>query len=126
MTGRRLPGDERGGAAVEFAVTSPFFFLALIGLAQVAIWFWADFSLQRAVDVASRCAAILTTTCGTTGQIQTYAANNAIGLSVPTSDFSVSNATCGSQVSAAYAVPDFTSGFGLPSVTVHVSACYPK
>ena len=82
-------------------------------------------SLQRAVDVASRCAAILTSTCGTTSQIQTYAASNVIGMTVPSTIFSVTNASCGAQVSAAYAVPSFTSGLGLENITVHVSACYP-
>ena len=57
--------------------------------------------------------------------IQTYAANNVAGLSVPSSAFSVTTASCGAQVSAAYTVPTFTSGLGLPNITVHVSACYP-
>lgn len=125
MIARRLTRDERGVAAVEFAITSPVYFLALFGLVQAGLWLWADFSLQRAVDAASRCAAILTATCGTTSAIQTYAANNVVGLSVPSSAFSVTNASCGAQVSAAYAVPTFTSGLGLPNITVHVSACYP-
>jgi hypothetical protein len=89
------------------------------------MWLWADFSLQRAVDAASRCAAILTATCGTTSAIQTYAANNVVGLSVPSSTFSVTHPSCGAQVSAAYQVRTFTSGLGLPNITVHVSACYP-
>jgi Flp pilus assembly protein TadG len=125
MIVRDFTRNERGVAAVEFAITSPVYFLALFGLAQVGIWLWADFSLQRAVDVASRCAAILTSTCGTTDQIQTYAATNVIGLTVPSSTFSVTTATCGARVTAAYAVPSFTSALGLPNITVHVSACYP-
>jgi Flp pilus assembly protein TadG len=125
MIGRRFTCDERGVAAVEFAVTSPVYFLMLFGLAQAGMWLWADFTLQRAVDAASRCAAILTATCGTTSAIQTYASNNVVGLSVPSSAFTVTTATCGAQVSAAYDVPTFTSGLGLPNITVHVSACYP-
>jgi hypothetical protein len=46
-------------------------------------------------------------------------------LSVPSSAFSVTTASCGAQVSAAYTVPTFTSGLGLPNITVHVTACYP-
>jgi Flp pilus assembly protein TadG len=127
MIGRRLTCDERGVAAVEFAVTSPVYFLMLFGLAQAGIWLWADFTLQRAVDAASRCAVILaTSTCATTSAVQTYAANNVVGLSVPSSTFLVNpSASCGAQVSAAYEVPTFTSGLGLPNITVHVSACYP-
>ena len=125
MIACRLTRDVRGVAAVEFAITSPLYFLALFGLAQAGMWLWTDFSLQRAVDAASPCAAILTSTCGTTSAIQTYAANNVVGLSVPSSAFSVTNASCGAKVSAAYEVPTFTSGLGLPNITVHVSACYP-
>ena len=125
MIGRPLTRDERGVAAIEFAMTSPLYFLTLFGLAQAGLWLWTDVSLQRAVDAASRCAAILTATCGTTSAIQTYAANNVAGLSVPSSAFSVTTASCGAQVSAAYTVPTFTSGLGLPNITVHVSACYP-
>jgi hypothetical protein len=50
----------------------------------------------------------LTSTCGTTSAIQTYAANNVVGMSVPSSAFSVTNASCGAQVSAAYNVPTLT------------------
>ena len=125
MIRRRFTCDERGVTAVEFAVTSPVYFLMLFGLAQAGMWLWADFTLQRAVDAASRCAAILTTTCGTTSAIQTYASNNVVGLSVPSSAFSVTHPSCGAEVSAAYEVPTFTSGLGLPNITVHVSACYP-
>ena len=55
----------------------------------------------------------------------------AVGLSVPSSAFTVTNpATCttgvnGAKVAASYAVPSFTSGFGFPSITANVSACYP-
>jgi Flp pilus assembly protein TadG len=125
MIARRVTRDERGVAAIEFAITSPVYFLALFGVAQAGLWFWADFSLQRAVDAASRCAAILTATCNTTSAIQSYAVNNVVGLSVPSSAFSVTTVSCGAQVSAAYDVPTFTSGLGLPNITVHVSACYP-
>jgi Flp pilus assembly protein TadG len=122
MIGRRFTCDERGVAAVEFAITSPVYFLMLFGLAQAGMWLWADFSLQRAVDAAARCAVITPSTCT---DVASYAANNVVGLSVPSNAFTVTTATCGAQVSAAYDVPTFTSGLGLPNITVHVSACYP-
>jgi Flp pilus assembly protein TadG len=132
MIARRLDRDERGVAAVEFAITSPVYFLALFGLAQAGLWLWADFSLQRAADAASRWASIQCgpklATCPTASQLQSYAVNNIAGLSVPSSAFSLSttNPNCsGALVSAAYGVPTFTSGLGLPNITVHASACYP-
>ncbi len=128
MIRRNVFRNDDGAAAVEFAVTSPLYFLLLFGVAQVSIWLWSDFSLQRAVDVASRCAAITPTTCGTKSQIQAYAANNAIGLPVSSSTFNSIPNICGTgsaQVSANYTVPSLTSALGLPSITVNVSACYP-
>jgi hypothetical protein len=122
MIARRLIRDERGVAAVEFAITSPVYFLALFGLAQAGLWLWSDFSLQRAVDAAARCAAITPSTCA---NVASYAATKVVGLSVPSSAFTVATAACGAQVSAAYDVPTFTSGLGLPNITVHVKACYP-
>lgn len=121
MIGCRIAGDERGAAAIEFAITSPVYFLALVALIQGGLWLWVDVSLQRAADAAARCGAL--SACA---DVPTYAANNVVGMSVPSSAFSVSAASCGEQVSAAYAVPTFTSGLGLPNITVHVSACYPK
>ena len=122
MTRRLFTRDERGVAAVEFALVSPVFFLALFGLGQAGLWLWADFSLQRAVNTAARCAVITPTACT---DVASYAANNVVGLSVPSNAFTVTTATCGAQVTAAYEVPSFTSGLGLPNITVHVSACYP-
>ncbi|HEY1864110.1 MAG TPA: TadE/TadG family type IV pilus assembly protein [Roseiarcus sp.] len=132
MIFRRFTCDRRGVAAVEFAITSPVYFLALFGLAQAGLWLWADFSLQRAADAASRWAAIQCgpklATCPTDTQLQSYAVTNLVGLSVPSSAFSLSTAAAscsGALVTAAYGVPTFTSGLGLPNITVHASACYP-
>ena len=132
MTFRRLTCDQSGVAAVEFAITSPLYFLALFGLAQAGLWLWADFSLQRAADAASRWASIQCgpklATCPTASQVQNYAVTNIVGLSVPSNAFSLSTTdpNCsGALVSAAYGVPTFTTGLGLPNITLHASACYP-
>jgi hypothetical protein len=53
------------------------------------------------VAEAARCASVNPTLCGTTGQIQTYAANQA-GAGLEASIFSVAKAGCGNQVSASY------------------------
>jgi TadE-like protein len=94
MIVRRLTRDERGVAAVEFAITSPVYFLALFGLAQAGLWLWGDFSLQRAANAASRWAAIQCgpklATCPSASQLQSYAVTNIVGLSVPSNAFSLS------------------------------------
>lgn len=132
MIARRLACDERGVAAVEFAITSPVYLLVMFGLAQAGLWLWSDFSLQRAADASSRWAAIQCgpklATCPTASAVQSYAVNNIVGLSVPSSAFNLSTSDpgcSGALVSAAYGVPTFTSGLGLPIITVHASACYP-
>ena len=43
MIDRRLTCDERGIAAVEFAITSPVYFLMLFGLAQAGTWLGRTF-----------------------------------------------------------------------------------
>ena len=98
----------------------------MFGLAQVGLWLWADFSLQRAVDVASRCAAVLTTTCDNAADTEAYAAGATVGLPVTASAFTVTPNSCGSnssKVTAIYSVPTFVPA--LPNISVNVSACYP-
>lgn len=58
MIARPLSRDQRGVAAVEFAITSPVVYFLALWWAQAGLWLFADFSLQRAADVASRWAAI--------------------------------------------------------------------
>ncbi len=126
MTRRSFLRAAEGATAVEFALTSPIYFLALFGLAQVGLWLWADFSLQRAVDAASRCAAVLKTTCATQAETKAYAASATVGLPVSASTFTVTPNSCGStgsKVTATYSVPTLVPA--LPNINVNVSACYP-
>ena len=110
-----------GATAVEFALTSPVYFLALFGLAQVGLWLWADFSLQSAVNAASRCAAL--GTCAY-GDAKAAAVRATVGLPISAGAFAVTSPSCGTQVAANYPVPTFIPA--LPNITVNVSACYPK
>ena len=124
MTSRSFLRDAGGATAVEFALTSPIYFLGLFGLAQVGLWLWADFSLQRAVDAAARCAVVLkATTCDNAADTEAYAANVTVGLPVSASAFTAMSASCGWQVSATYSVPTFVPA--LPNISVNVNACYP-
>jgi len=124
MNNRAFFRDAEGATAVEFALTSPVYFLALFGLAQVGLWLWADFSLQRAVNAASRCAAVLkTTTCANATDTEAYAASVTVGVPVSASAFTATNAPCGWKVTAKYIVPTFVPA--LPNINVNVSACYP-
>ena len=51
---RRLRTDKKGSAAVEFAFIAPVFFLLLMGTIEAGIIFFAQSSLQNAVNDAAR------------------------------------------------------------------------
>jgi Flp pilus assembly protein TadG len=116
--------DERGGAAaVEFAMTVPILLLAMMGIIEFGRVLWAQNALHFAVEEAARCATIDVTICGNTGETQTYAAT-ASGFTFPTSAFTVTNASCGNQVTASYAFQFLTSLFGT-GPTLTAQACFP-
>ncbi len=79
--------DTKGAASIEFALTALPFMLIVFGLLQCGLWIWTQFALQHATEMATRCASINTTLCGTTGAIQNYAAQQALGLNVQASIF---------------------------------------
>jgi Flp pilus assembly protein TadG len=121
----RVPG-ERGAAAVEFAIVLPILLLCLLGLIEFARAIWTQATLDYAVQAAARCAAVNLVICGTAAQTQRYAVAQTPGLSLPTSDFTVTTQTCGVQVTAslpyAFLVPAL-----LPySLTLNASACFPS
>jgi len=55
---RRLRADERGTAAVEFALISPIFFALLLGVVDVGRYMWTLNTMQYAVDEAIRAGAV--------------------------------------------------------------------
>ena len=118
--------DERGTSAIEFAVTAPAFFLILFAIIEGALLLWTQIGLQHGTELAARCASVNTSICGSSGAVQTYAAQQSFALKPPASIFTVSNPVCGNQVSAAYTYKFLTSFFGLPSFTIRAQACFPK
>jgi len=51
---RRLLGDRRGGAIVEYAVTAPFLFTLLLGSVDVGRMFYVRQGLEYATEQAAR------------------------------------------------------------------------
>ncbi len=117
--------DTKGATSIEFALTAIPFMLIVFGLLQCGLWIWTQFALQHAAEMAARCASINSTLCGTTGAVQNYAAQQALGMNVQASIFSVTQASCGNQVAAHYIFPSFAPSLGLPSVTLAAQACFP-
>lgn len=52
----RLAGDERGTAAIEFALVGPLFILLLIGLVVYGGWFWMAQGVQHLAAEGARAA----------------------------------------------------------------------
>jgi Flp pilus assembly protein TadG len=126
VTAQRFFRDKKGAAAIEFAFTAPVFFAFVGGLIQVGLLLYTQIALQHGVESAARCASVNTTTCGSTSQIQSYAAAQSYGISVPASAFTVSAASCGTQVQASSSFGFIFSYFGTPSLTLTASSCFPK
>lgn len=117
----------RGAAAIEYALILPAVLLFVIGIIDTGRLIWTYTTLSRAAEAAARCAAVNTTDCGTAGQIQSYAAAQAWGLTIDAGAFTVAAADCGIQVTGSYdftfAIPAFTKDFG--TITLTATACYP-
>ena len=116
--------DVRGSAAVEVAFTCMGLLIFLFGIIELGFAMWLQSALDYSVAEAARCASVNSTLCGTTSQIQSYAADRS-GASFDSSIFSVSTPSCGNQVSASYpltlTIPTITF-----SVTLGAQACYPS
>ena len=117
---------EGGSSAIEFAMTAPIFLALVFGAIEMGLVLWTQFGLQYGSEAAARCASIDATDCGTPDQVASYAASHALGLSLPSSVFSLSTASCGNQVSANYTYRFYTFFFGKPSVTLAAKSCFPS
>jgi Flp pilus assembly protein TadG len=111
-----------GTTAIEFAILLPAFLLLLLGVVEFGRMIWTQVSLQQAVEAAARCLSVAQCT---SSNAPSYAVEQAYGLSVPASDFTVSSPSCGVEVSASYPF-----GFVVPSlfpwqVTLTAQSCYP-
>ncbi|MGH6846155.1 MAG: TadE/TadG family type IV pilus assembly protein [Methylocella sp.] len=128
MTRTNLFTDRRGTSAVEFALTLPVFILLILGVYQIGYGMWAQFGLQHGAQMAARCMAVAAaatnpTTCNTTASIQSYAVSQSYGLSPSPSVFTVSQPTCGNQISATYTVSPAVASIGIPALTLYAQAC---
>jgi Flp pilus assembly protein TadG len=122
----------RGGAAVEYALILPALLIFILGLMDCGRLLWTYTTLAHSVEAASRCAVVNTSTCSSIATIQSYAASQAWGLGLGSSAFTVTAATCGTQVVGAlsfkfvipwfYGAAPFGSSNAMP---VSVMACYP-
>jgi Flp pilus assembly protein TadG len=122
----RLLRDRRGASAIEFASLAWVFITLVFGVLEVGQLFWTQSALQHAVEMAARCTTVNATTCGSSSAVQSFAASQAYGLSLPAATFTWSTPACGNQVTASYVYTFITAFFPTPTITLTAKSCYPK
>ena len=117
---------------MEYAFVLPVLLLLVLGLMECGRLFWTYTTLYRAAEAAARCGAVNATLCATTAQIQNYAVDQAFGLTVAASAFTIATAACGLRVTGSVpftlVIPWVSTG--TPSgafnvITLTPTACYP-
>jgi Flp pilus assembly protein TadG len=121
----RLREANGGAAAVEMALLMPVFLVFLFGICEFGRALWTQSALQYAVESAARCAVVNTTTCGTTTQIQTYAAGEVYGMTIPSTSFNVATPSCGTKVSISYAFTLIVPQLIPWAMTLNAQSCHP-
>jgi Flp pilus assembly protein TadG len=118
----------RGNAAVEFALVFPLFIMLVLGIMETGRIYRVWHTIHFAVVEAARCASVNPTLCGTSAQIASYAAGQAIDLALPAGKtaanvFTVTTASCGTKVTATWPYQYVAVGLFPYSVTLTASAC---
>jgi Flp pilus assembly protein TadG len=121
----RVARDESGAEAVEMAIALPFLLVFILGTLDVGRMAWTQGTMDFAAAAAARCAAVDAVNCATTAEIQAYGAAHAYGMTVPASDFVVSTATCGHNVTVTLPFSLISPYLAANNFTLNSSACYP-
>ena len=121
----RFRRDRRGASALEFALIAPAFFIFVFAIIECGLMLWTQIGMQHGAEMAARCASVNTAMCGDTAAITSYAAQQALGLSLTSSTFSVATPGCGNQVSASY-VFQFPQILNVAPLTLSAQACFPS
>lgn len=114
------------GAAVEFALLLPVVLALIVGLIETGRLIWTWNVLEYAAQEGARCAVVDANRCGTTAQIQAYAAGRAPGLSLPASAVSVDAAACGTRIRIVLPFTSVAVGLVPYDLTLSSEACYPN
>jgi Flp pilus assembly protein TadG len=117
-----------GTTAVETALVLPAFLLFIFAIIEAGFLLWTQTTLQFAVEAAARYASINTT--ASASAIQTYAASQAVGMTISSSSFSViqppTASSCGGyQVSINYPFNFIVSHLFTNTITLKANSCHP-
>ncbi len=117
--------DNDGSAMIEFVLVLPALLMLTFAIMDFGRLFFVKTTLNRAASDAARCLALNNNACPTAANAQTYAAQQAWGLSGVT--FTATLPACGAQVAAAYSfefvIPYWSGTNPLP---LSATACYPS
>lgn len=121
----RLTRNKKGVAAIEFAFVLPVYLLLFFSVMDMGWLMFKQVTLDRAVSLAARCAAVRKSGCLDDAGIKSAAAASASVLKIPASSFTVTSPqpSCGIQVQISLVHNFFYRGGGLGSVTLRSSAC---
>jgi Flp pilus assembly protein TadG len=122
---RRLGAAQDGTAAVEFAMVATALVLLVFGVFEFGRAMWTQSMLDFAVEQASRCASVDTTTCTSAATTASYASAQTAPLNLPAATFTATTATCGNKVTASYAFTFVTANLFPYAITLTSQSCFP-
>ena len=115
--------DDRGAAAVEFALVAPCVVMLLVGIMSLSLMMLSIGSMHSAAEAAARCASAMPTVCSSQATIVAYANSSYLGA-VITPTFTYTVAACGNQVSAT-ATYTLDVGMFQRSIPLSATSCFP-
>jgi Flp pilus assembly protein TadG len=115
--------DDRGTAAVEFAIIAPAVVMLLVGIMSLSLMLFAIGSMHFAVEDAARCASVRQTVCSSAATTVAYAQSRYSGV-LATPVFTYATPACGFQVSASVTYT-FDVGMYRQSVPLSATSCFP-
>lgn len=122
---RRWLAHQDGATAVEYAIVAPMFFMFVFGTLEAGRLVWMQLTLDRAVAMAARCAAVNPSVCGTAATVRAYAVAQAPGVTFPATAFNVATSTAKVCVTGGYTVTFAAKYIYGPSAALKSSACFP-
>jgi Flp pilus assembly protein TadG len=115
--------EENGAAMAEFALVLLPFAAMIFAIIYGALIFYANQTLQFATEAAARCYSVDASTCGTIGNVQTYAASRYTGPNIGAT-FTPTATGCGHTVTGTGNFP-INIVVWSTSIAMNSSACFP-
>ncbi len=131
---RRLRGDRRGAAMLEFALVAPLLMAFIFLIIEGGRMIWTHQVLQEVAFASARCMALGNTGCTSTATVKTWAAARASGSGVTVAEAAITPtaaATCEAQANMVKVVILMPYGkavgslLPVPPASLAASACFP-